>query len=394
MLRKLAIVAWVYVLEGFPMGVFQKIVPIFLRREEVSLAAIGVLQVVSLAWSLKVFWSPLVDRYGERRQWIAGAMACMGMCLLSWSSGDPAAIGSWLWIALALYCAASATQDIAIDAYTIGLVERGEEGPINAVRMIAYRVGTIAAGGGLLLLVDPFGWGAVFLVGALASLAMGLSVRACPPVPVSEAARVDTWGALRRWLDQPHVIATGAFILLYRVGDRAMGPMVEPFWVDRGFSNAQIALVSNTLGPIATLVGGIVGAFSVSRLGIRSSLWLLGVLALASNLAYAAAAALPAWGAPPVYAASIIESFTAGMAGVGFMSFLMRICEREHAAVQYALVTSIYASAGTLAAIPSGWLAEQLGYARYFALTAVYALPAFAFLTRAGRLTGEPTRPG
>lgn len=387
--RKLSIVAWVYVIEGFPMGVFQKIMPVFLRREEVSLAAIGALQIASFAWSLKFLWSPLVDRFGERRQWITGAMAAMALCLASLVEGTPAAIGVWLWIALGLYCTASATQDVAIDAYTIGLIDRGEEGPVNAVRMIAYRVGLISAGGGLLLLSDHIGWGATFVAAAALSVAMGLSVRACPEVPVPAAAKADTWGALQRWLDRPHVLAAGAFILLYRVGDRAMGPMLEPFWVDRGFTNQEIALVSNTLGPVATLIGAVVGAVCVARLGIRRSLWLLGVFAVGSNLAYAGAAALPDANRLAVYGASIIESFTAGMAGVAFMSFLMRICEREHAAVQYALVTSIYAIAGTLVAVPSGWLAERMGYAAYFTLTAAMALPAFAFLPRAGRLS-EP----
>ena len=136
-------------------------------------------------------------------------------------------------------------------------------------------------------------------------------------------------------------------------------------------------------------MGAVVAAACVTRLGIARSLWLLGALALASNLAYAGAAAFPALGWPAVYAASIVESFTAGMAGVGFMSYLMRICEKEHAAVQYALVTSVYAIAGTLVAVPSGWLTEQLGYAHYFGLTALFALPAFAFLGRAGRRVGD-----
>jgi PAT family beta-lactamase induction signal transducer AmpG len=389
--RKLAIVAGVYVIEGFPMGVFQKIMPVFLRREEVSLTAIGVLQIASLAWSAKVLWSPLVDRYGDRRQWISGSLLVMALCLALLTGGDPAVLGAVLWLAIAVYCIASATQDIAIDAYTIGLVDRGEEGPVNAVRMIAYRVGLITAGGGLLLLADRIGWEAMFAAGALISLAFGVSVRFSPEVPVPPAARRDTWGALRRWLDRPGVLATGFFILLYRVGDRAMGPMVEPFWVDRGFTNTEIALVSNSLGPLATLVGAVAGAVCVTRFGIRRSLWILGALALASNLAYAGAATLPDRSWSGVYAASLIESFTAGMVGVAFMSFLMRICEREHAAVQYALVTSIYAIAGTLVAVPSGWLTEQMGYAAYFALTALYALPAFAFLPRASRLVeAEP----
>jgi PAT family beta-lactamase induction signal transducer AmpG len=71
------------------------------------------------------------------------------------------------------------------------------------------------------------------------------------------------------------------------------------------------------------------------------------------------------------------------------MSYLMRLCQKEHAAVQYAVLTGVYALAGTLVAVPSGWLTEQMGYAAYFALTAVFALPAFAFLSRAGGMAQE-----
>jgi PAT family beta-lactamase induction signal transducer AmpG len=81
-----------------------------------------------------------------------------------------------------------------------------------------------------------------------------------------------------------------------------------------------------------------------------------------------------------VVSASALESFCGGLASAAFLSYLMRICEKEHAAVQYALVTSLYALAGTLVAAPSGWITERIGYTSYFALTAVYALPAFAFL--------------
>ncbi len=69
----------------------------------------------------------------------------------------------------------------------------------------------------------------------------------------------------------------------------------------------------------------------------------------------------------------------------------MRICQKEHAAVQYALLTAVYALAGSLVAMPSGWFTERLDYAGYFALTAVFGLPAFAFLPGARRWIGaEP----
>ena len=351
-----------------------------------SLTAIGLLSALSIAWSAKALWSPLVDRYGGRRDWIGGALLAMAAALVAMSGGTPETLGVVLWFAIAVYCIGSATQDIAIDAYTIGLVERGEEGPVNAVRMIFYRVGLIAAGGGMLFLPAWVGWEGAFVAGAVASVLMALSLRALSEVRVPGEARGDTLAALRRWLDRPHVWHAAAFILLYRVGDRAMGPMVRPFWVDLGYSNEEIGLVANTIGQIATAVGAVAGGACVVRLGVPRSLWLLGALALASNLGYAAAAAFPETGWRGLYAASAVESFSSGLAGVGFMSYLMRLCEKERAAVQYAVLTGVYALAGTMVAVPSGWLTEQMGYASYFALTAGFALPAFLFLPRAARL--------
>jgi PAT family beta-lactamase induction signal transducer AmpG len=387
--RQLAIVALVYVVEGFPMGVFADVWPVYFRREGATLAAIGWLTALSLAWSLKVLWSPLVDRFGERRRWIAACLAVMSGCLFSFAGVESGSLGLLAWLAIGLFCLASATQDVAIDAYTIGLVDRGREGPANAVRITAYRVGLIAAGG-MLLLPRWIGWSGAFLAAALALLLLAAAVLVCPPVAVPEAARRELLPALRRWAVRAGALPAAAFVLLYRVGDRAMGPMVAPFWVDRGLSNEEIALAKTTLGTLATVAGAMAGGAVVARIGIGRALAWLGALALLSNLGYAAAAAAEA-GRTGVIAASVVESFCGGLASAAFLSYLMRICEREHAAVQYALVTSLYALAGTLVAAPSGWVTERTGYAAYFALTAAFALPAFAFLPGARRWLGpEP----
>ena len=74
--RTLPIIALVYVIEGFPMGVHD-LWPIYLRRQGASLAEIGLLSALGYAWTLKVLWSPLVDRFGEPRRWVAGSMAAM-----------------------------------------------------------------------------------------------------------------------------------------------------------------------------------------------------------------------------------------------------------------------------------------------------------------------------
>jgi PAT family beta-lactamase induction signal transducer AmpG len=383
--RKLSIVALVYFIEGFPPGIYWDLFPTYFRRQGVGLEAIGWLQALSLAWTLKVLWSPFVDRFGERRQWIVGCVLAMGSCLVAVAGLDATTLGAGLWLALAVFCIASATQDVAIDAYTIALIDRGQEGPANSVRAAAYRVGVIAAGGGLLLLPAWIGWPTTFTVAAMACLGLAAAARACPALPVPAATRRQLVGSLARWLARPGIAGAALFVLFYRVADRAMGPMVQPFWVDRGFSDAEIASVRVTIGSLATLGGAVVGGLVVARAGIPRALLALGALALASNLGYAAAAALPEAGRAGVVAASVVESACSGLATAAFLSYLMRACEKEHAAVQYALLYATSSLAGTLAAIPSGALAERFGYAAYFAGTALYAIPALALVPAAAR---------
>jgi PAT family beta-lactamase induction signal transducer AmpG len=159
--------------------------------------------------------------------------------------------------------------------------------------------------------------------------------------------------------------------------------------VDGGIPREEIALVKAGIGFAATLAGAALGGAIVRHIGIGPGLWVAGVLALASNLGYAAAA-LAGGGRAPIYAASIAESLCSGVAAVGFMSFLMRICEREHAAVQYASLTSLAFLAGVLPRALSGIGAEQLGYAGFFAATALLAAPAFALLPAAAGWVRDP----
>ncbi len=182
-------------------------------------------------------------------------------------------------------------------------------------------------------------------------------------------------------------------MLLYRVGDLGMAPMLKPFWVDRGLSHGEMALISTTLGAIATMGGAVVGGWIVARLGIGRALLVVGILALASNLGYAGAAWLPASGRAGIYTASLVESFCSGLAAAGFLSFLMNICDRKHAAVQYATLTGLYALPGTFAGAASGVAVEWMGYGSYFALTAGLALPAFLFLPSARKWIDEGQAP-
>lgn len=145
--RKLWWVAILYFAEGFPYGIVYDAIPVYLRLQDVRLAGIGLLNLVGLAWTLKFLWAPAVDLWGDRRHWVFGCQICLTAGLAALILLPPGRLGWPLWIVLAALALASATQDIAIDAYTITLLDPEEMGPANGVRVTAYRIALIAAGG-------------------------------------------------------------------------------------------------------------------------------------------------------------------------------------------------------------------------------------------------------
>jgi PAT family beta-lactamase induction signal transducer AmpG len=372
-------VAVLYFAEGLPFGVVKDVLPVYFRVHGVSLRDIGLMTLLTAPWSGKVLWAPLVDQWGERRRWIVGALLVMAAALALVQELPPAPVAAALVVLLFAFTAAAATQDVAIDAYTIEMLAPGEEGVANGVRVSAYRVALIVAGGVLLALAARAGWRATWLAAA-ALLALLAAVVHRLPAATRRAQTPAEWArGFRAWVARPGAVGVFLFILLYKLGDTAMGPMVRPFWVDRGLSLDEIALVSTTFGVAATVVGALVGGALTSRWGIFTGLWALGLLQALSNLGYAAVATLDA-GRGGVYAASLLESFTGGLGTAAFLSFLMNVCDKEQAATQYALLSALFNLSGTLAGALSGLGATRLGYGPYFALTFALALPAYAFL--------------
>ena len=435
--RKLFWVGLLYFAEGFPFGIVYDLLPVYFRSFGVSLKDIGLLSLIGLPWSLKILWSPLVDRFGQRKHWTTAALLGMGLLLALvplFPTGTPSKL---LWSVLLGFTLLSATQDVAIDAYTIGLMEKGEEGAANSLRISTYRAALIVGGGGLVALADMLPWSLMLWTASAIFFALAVLAWRSPRIPVegrpwrefprasagwltqSWVPRVAVLSAalilltgrasdgFARWLGSPSAIPVGsfilivllvifypalkmwrtrwsalavfAFVLLYKLGDSSMGPMVKPFWKDRGLSNSEIGLISTTIGIAMTVLGSIAGGIFSARYGIFRGLWLLGITQALSNLGYAAVAH---WDLPRgfIYGASVFESFTAGLGTSAFLSFLMNLCDRESAAVQYALLSALFGFTRSVAGAASGWATEKLGYASYFTLTFFLAFPAYLLL--------------
>jgi MFS transporter, PAT family, beta-lactamase induction signal transducer AmpG len=385
--KKLGVIAVLYLIQGAPAAILWEVLPVYFRLHGVSLRAIGGLRLLELPYSLKFFWSPLVHRYGDRRTWVLACMIGIAGALLVLPWVDVAAVG-WMVLALILLLTTlSATQDVAIDSYSVGLVAREEQGAANGIRASAYRMALVLFGGGMVFLAALLDWNTLFVLAAVVFAVLALSVTVIPRLELPAEARVHWLQGFLGWAGTWRVIPLVLFVLTYKIGEFAIGPMVKPFWVDYGKSiwpvtndlMFQIGLFPTTFGIVLSVIGALAGGAFISRYGIFHGVWFLGLLQAVSNLGYAVVEWMDL-GRLGLYGASMFESFSGGLGTAAFLAFLMNVCDKEHATVQYAFLSSIFSLTGRLVGGISGLGAERYGYANYFALTFALALPAYLLL--------------
>lgn len=383
--KKLFLVSLLYFAEGFPFGILEQTLPVYFRIHGMSLEDIGLLSLVSLPYALKFIWAPAVDFIGNRRHWIWSAQFLMAASILAFLPLDPSHPRFLLWACIASLAILSATQDIAIDAYTIELLKTSEMGIANGFRQAAYRGALVLSGGIFVALGGWIGWKVTYGVAAAILIACGMVSWWLPRVEVKrpEFSVSSLVAPLKDFVSRPGFVQVACFILLYKLGDMAMGPMVRPFWLDKGLSTTEIGLITGTLGVVASIAGGLAGGLFMARFGIFHGLWFLGLWQSVSNLSYTWVAACPDCGNWAIYGASIVESFCAGLGTSAFLAFLMSVCKKEYSATQYAILSALFRITGIISGSFSGFATSGMGYAHYFSLTFLFSLPAFAFIFHA-----------
>lgn len=370
---KLGLLASLYLAQGLPYGFFTQALPVLLREQGLSLKAISLTSFLFLPWALKFLWAPFVDRYGTERQWLLPLQFCAVALALALTQAD---LAQSLWpvlLALLLFNALAAAQDVATDGLAVRLLSPAERGLGNGIQVGAYRVGMILGGGLLLWVFAHAGWPAMFVGMAALLLVCALPVMGLRPQPRAAApARAWTRVAVG-WLPRLRARGVAGFvglICLYKFGDTMVASLVGPFMRDTGIGLAQIAIIKGTLGSSMGLAGALAGGFVAWRLGRRAALLGCGLLQTAS-LALYAAAALGHGGVPMIYAASTAEHLFGGMATVALFTLMMDAADPEHASTDYTLFACAIVIAQGLANFSGAALADAFGYAPMFVLGVV-----------------------
>lgn len=402
---------------GLPFLLVFSTLSAWLTEAGVSRTAIGLFSWVGITYSIKVLWSPVVDRLplpvlhrllGRRRSWILLAQVTIAAGLAGMAYTDPANQLAQMAVFAVLVAFGAATQDVAIDAWRIEAAPPERQAAMAATYVFGYRLALLAAGAGALHIASVTTWTNVYLamaaamgVGALAVLlSREPGSSALPRDTVFLEARVQAFMTRNAHLPDRLRHALGwligavvcpfvdffarhgrlaviilAFIGLYRVTDITMGVMANPFYLELGFTKAQIANVSGIYGVAMTIVGGVLGGVLVPRYGIMRVLLAGAVLAALTNLLFAALALK----GPAVWMLVLTisaDNLAGGIAISAFIAYLSALTNTAYTATQYALFSSFMTLPGKIIGGGAGAVVDAVGYPLFFIYSCLIGLPA------------------
>jgi PAT family beta-lactamase induction signal transducer AmpG len=376
---------------GLPLGLVWIAIPAWMARVGIDIKVIGLFTLAQAPWSFKLLWSPSMDRYplpflGRKRGWILLSQVVL-FALGLWLSGvsdHPEAV--WVIGALALAIAfASASQDIAIDAYTVEVLRREEHGMATGARFAFYRAAMLVSGGVSITLAAETSW---TLVNALLALAYVPFMVVTWLAPEPEAApeppktlREAVFGPFLGLLARHRALEILAFVVLYKLSDNLTQALTRPFLVQVGFGDFDVGIATATIGQAAAVAGTFLGGLLTESLGLGRALWIFGFLQLFSNLGYAAVAQVGV-NRPVMYLAQAFELGSSGMGSGAFGVLLLRLTQKRFSATQYALLSSLFTLPRILAGPIAGVLADAMGWRDFFVLTVVFGIPGMVMLAR------------
>lgn len=368
-----------------------------LRDVGLDLGSIGLISLASFFYLLKFMWAPLLDRsafpltqpLGRRRSWllVAQIVVMIGLFGLAYSRPEIGVGPLVLWVLIASF--AGATQDSVVDAYRIEIAPESAQAALAATYTLGYRMGLILAGAGALYLAEFQGWRQAYIAMAALMLVPIITTLVCrePVMPESTVQRrIDFFGAfwqpIASFFTSNGVLLASVLLLfvgMYKFPDQVIGVMAGPFYLDSGFTKADIATVSKLFGVWMGIAGAFLGGVCVAAFGFRRMLLVAAIGVALSNLAFVLMAQHPGqlWA---FYAALLADNVCQGFAGVVFIAFASSLTDRNFTATQFALLVSLANLPGKFIGGASGYIVQATSYSAFFVMSTLTVIPTLLLL--------------
>ena len=395
--KNLTTIFFLGISSGLPIALILSTLKALLVDKGFDLKTIGFFSLVSLPYTLKIFFAPLIDSFslpiltrifGQRRSWIIFTQILLAIFIFSLGTAAITSSLSAIAIFAFLVGLSSASQDIVIDGYRIELIEKENQGFASSSYVYGYNIGMLISGAGALALADLISWDIVYFL-------MSISIALCIIIVLfADETRKDwqpkkynflSWS--KNYVIAPFIDFTKreqwyiifAFVIFFKLGDAFAGNLTLPFLLEIGFSKLEIAKIVKTFGLFATLFGVLAGGFLVKKFGIVKSLWVAGVMQMLSNLTFAYLSKI---GYDPslLYLVVFAENFSSGIGNSVFVAYLSGLCNIAFSATQYAILSSLATFARSTLTASAGVFAQSLGWYAFFIFSTILAVPGLLFL--------------
>jgi MFS transporter, PAT family, beta-lactamase induction signal transducer AmpG len=379
----------------------------WLRDTGVALSVIGLVSYASFFYVLKFLWAPLIDRYplpflGRRKGWLAISQLILIFALISMALLGPSS-SLLVFVALAgLVAFAGATQDIVVDAYRIEIAPATSQAALAATYILGYRLALILSGALALYLAELVGWTKAYLMMAACMLVpfvagiLSKEPDATYALSIREIHLRDAFiKPFQEFFTRNGLLlalALLAFVGLFKLPDQMIGVLAGPFYLDSGYTKADIATVSKLYGVWIGIAGAFLGGICVAAFSIKRMLVIAAIAVSVSNLSFLLMALHPseAWA---FFAAISADNVSQGFAGVVLVAFMSGLTDRNFTATQYALLASLANLPGKFIGGVSGFIVEATSYSTFFILSTFSVIPTLlllAWLWNKLLLTEEP----
>lgn len=353
-----------------------------------------------LPWVIKPLWSPLVEMFSTKRTWIIALQLLLGVALFATAltmhlPGYFLASIAVLWVMAFI----SATHDIAADGYYMLALKQYQQAEFVGVRSTFYRIATIAGGGVLAWLGGElttrtgdagFAWSVVFFVLAGVFGLLFAYHLFMLPKPEADIRSQRKEGPFQEFMttfvsffQKRDILLILGFILTFRLGESQLLKMAIPFFMDPaakgglGLTTAQVGLAYSTIGIIFLTLGGLLGGFTISRLGLKRCLWLMVLAVHLPDLIFVYLSATLPDNFYLITACIAIEQFGYGFGFTAMMMYMIMISDGPHKTAHYSICTGLMALGMMVPGMYSGRVQEFLGYQNFFIYVCLMTIPAF-----------------
>ena len=377
-------------------------------------------------WALKFLWAPFVDLIKTKRWWFLTMQFLMlGLAVLTiFSIPQPdaatiAAMGTevklftGVLIAFIIMAFASATHDIAADGFYMLALTSGVQAEMIGWRSVFYRLSNVFCNSALIAIPGviydwtikqgeanmPLAWQVTMVITAVIFALMAVWHLFFTPRPDTDKPNAETtvkdimvgFGkAFATYFTKPGLLIAIAFMLLYRLPEGFLMKMIYPFLLGAretgglGLTMQELGVVYGAIGVIFLLLGGILGGYYISHVGLKKAFWWMALAMTLPCLSFVYLSMYLPENMVYIGIALAIEQFGYGFGFTAYMMYMMFFSEGEFKTSHYAICTSFMALSMILPGLVAGYIQEAIGYQNFFWMVIACSVGTFlaTFLAR------------